>query len=145
VVMELPKYIEAPIRERMQKVIATVSANLPEQLEEAFSSSVSGEGGPIYPAIWLFTQNLVVEIRNPLNRDRIQHDLAPFAGIVDWIRLNARKYDFGDPGEDSQLELEFTTTGGLAGTLLATGQGCPHLMEVYRRRFLTNFTGTQAK
>ena len=144
-VIELPEYIEAPIREKLGKVIATVSSNLPEEPDEAFSSVSSGEGGRTYPNTWLFTRNLVVEIRNPLSQDRIQHDLARLAESVDWIRLNARKYEFGDATEDSQLELEFTTTDGLAGTLSATGQGCIRLMEVYRSRFLANFIGTQAK
>ena len=142
--IELLDYIEAPIREKLQRVIATVSKNLPEQPDGVYCSTISSEGGPTYPNVWLFTPNLVVEIRNPLSQDRIQHDLAPFAGTIDWIRLNARRYEFENATEDSQLELEFTATGGLAGTLSAAGQGCPHLMEVYHRRFLANFTGTQA-
>ena len=141
--IELPDYIEAPIREKLERVIGIVRENLPEEPDEVFSSADSSEGRATYPNVWLFTPNLVVEIRNPLSQDRIQHDLAPFAGTVDWIRLNARKYQFGDATEDSQLELEFTTTGGLAGTLSAVGQGCPHLMSLYRERFLRNFAATQ--
>ena len=100
-------------------------------------------GGPDYTSVWLFTKNLVVEIRNPLNEGRIQYEIAPFRQAVDWIRLNARRYEFEEPTETSQLDLEFTTMDGLSAGLSATGQGCRHLMTIYRDRFLANFTGTR--
>ena len=49
-------------------------------------------------------------------------------------------YNFGEPADDSQLGLEFTTIDGLSTELTATGEGCARLMEVYRDRFLANFT-----
>ena len=67
--LELPEYIDQPIRERLHKVVATVCENLPEKPAEAFVST--GRGEPHYRGVWLFTENLAVEIRNPLNQDRI--------------------------------------------------------------------------
>ena len=139
----LRDYIEATVREKLTKVIDTVSNNLPEQPCEVFVSTSANGGGPNYPSIWLFTQHLLVEIRNPLNQDRVQFELFPFKDAVDWMRLNARKYDFKNPMRDSALDLEFTTKDGLTAELTATGEGCAHLMELYRRRFLLNFKGTQ--
>ena len=142
--MELPEYIDAPIRDKLGKVIATVINNLPEEPQQAVVGVTWGNGVPEYPNAWLFTENYVVEIRNPLNQDRIQHDLALFRGRVDWIRLNARRYEFSEsPTENSELDLEFTTTDGFSGTLSTVGKGCVDLMKVYRDRFLQNFTAIE--
>ena len=136
--LNLPDYIEQPIRQKLEETIKAVTPQLPEPPEEAFVSTNLGD--PKIPSVWLFTKHLIVEIRGPLNQGRIQFDLARLYKAVDWIRLNARKYDFGKPADDSRLDLEFTTIDGLATELLATGEGCARLMEVYRDRFLENFT-----
>ena len=143
--IELPPYIDEKVRQKLDKVIGLVSKNLPEQPDEAFCNVTSGDRGFTYPEVWLFTPRLVVEIRNPLSATRIQHDLASFANIVDWIRLTAHDYDFERADAVSKLELEFTTTDGLSGTLSAVGEGCTDLMKVYRDKFLPNFTGTQVR
>ena len=98
-----------------------------------------------YLGLWLFTPQLIVEIRNPLGQNRFQCEMARFKHAVDWIRLSARKYDFRDHTPESELDLEFTTTDGLSSALSATGEGCPELMRIYRKRFLTNFTGTRER
>ena len=141
--LELPAYIEKPIQEKLLKVIDTVCENLPEQPSEVFVSTSSNGIGPNYPSVWLFTRNLLVEIRHPLNQDRIQFELFPFRDAVDWMRLNARKYDFKKLTKDAELDLEFTTKDGLTGELSATGDACAHLMKIYKGRFSVNFTGTQ--
>ena len=141
--VELPSYIEKPIQEKLLKVIDTVCKHLPEQPCDVFVSTSPNGSGPNYPSVWLFTPHLLVEIRNPLNQNRIQCDMAEFKDAVDWIRLNARKYDFESLKNDSELDLEFTTRDGLTGELSASGEGCAHLMEIYKRRFLLNFTATQ--
>ena len=138
----LPEYINAQIRERLDKVIEIVTPNLPEEPLDAFVCMDVREGRTNWPAVWLFTENLMVEIRNPLDRDRIQHDIAPFTGAVDWLRLTARKYEFKDSQEDSELQLEFSTVDSLSGTLSAVGSACDDLMKIYRGRFLENFSGT---
>ena len=143
--VNLPEYIEAPIREKLQKALTGVMENLPETPEEAFVSTSLSDDAPIYRGIWLFTPKLVVEIRNPLNQDRIQYEIAPFKKAVDWIRLNARKYEFDNPTKDSQFDLEFTTKDGLSSELSAIGQGCQDLLRIYRERFLPNFTGVLAQ
>ena len=139
--IELPQYISAPIRERLEQVIGIVIKNIPEEEEilDCFVSTPPSEGGIDNFIVWLFTKQLVVEIRNPLAQGRIQHDLCPFAGIVDWMRLDARNFEFGVPNSDSSLALQFTTRDGASGELWATGPGCARLVEIYRDRFLTNF------
>ena len=140
----LRDYIEEPIRKELKGVIDIVSQELPETPEEAFVSTEGDLNGRNYPSVWLFTPHLLVEIRNPLNQDRTQFEFSPFERSVDWIRLNARKYDFENCTEQSRLALEFTTKDGLDGTLMAAGRGCSHLMEIYNQRFLKNFTGLPA-
>ena len=135
--IELSEYIDTSIRERLHKVIATVSENLPETAAEVFVSTSRGE--PNYLGVWLFTEKLAVEIRNPLSQGRIQYEMFRFSDAVDWIRLDARNYEFADPGKDSELELEFTTIDGVSSMLSATGAGCHDLMAIYKNRFLRNF------
>ncbi len=144
-IKELPSYIEAPVRTKLEMLITIVCKSLPESEspEIIFVSTSLGDGGvPNYPGIWIFTPKLAVEIRNPLNPNRIQHELVPFVKAVDWMRLSARKYEFEDVSEESQLQLEFTTKDGYSGELSASGQGCSDLMEIYRQRFLPHFLGT---
>ena len=141
--IKLPEYIDEPIREKLLKVMATVIENLPEKPIEAFVSTNASRAELNYIGVWLFTPRLAVEIRRPLVQARIQYDMFRFKDAVDWIRLNARMYEFKDPVEDSQLDLEFTTTDGVSSTLSANGEGCDKLMDVYRERFLPNFTGAQ--
>ena len=139
----LPEYIEEPIRDELSKVVATVTANLPENLEETFVSTSFSQGERNYPSVWLFTSKLAVEIRYPLRQARIQYEMFRLKNSVDWIRLNARRYDFGDPAENSELDIEFTTIDSVSSILEATGDGCRHLMGVYKRWFSPNFTGTR--
>ena len=140
-------YIDAPIAGQMNKVVAIVCNNLPpnETPEEIFSSVSLGQGANAYPNIWVFTQHLVVEIRHPLDKDRIQYDLVRFNHAVDWVRISAWNFAFEDPTEDSQLELEFTTTDGFSGVLSATGAVCRQLMDIYQSRFMDNFISTRAE
>ena len=39
--VELPKYIEAPIRKKLRKVMGTVTETLPEEPDEVFVSTSS--------------------------------------------------------------------------------------------------------
>ena len=137
----LPAYVEAPIREKLQKIVDAVMPILPQQPEEIFVSRTLTSNAPNYPSVWLFTKRLIVEIRNPLNQSLLQFEMARLAGSVDWIRLYVRKFDFHNPGEDSELDLEFTTADGLSSTLSGSGEACDHLMSIYRERFLPNLVG----
>ena len=136
--VELPGHIRDVYRKKMNELIKTVARHLPEEPIEAYVSTELDEGTLTYPSLWLFTCRLLVEIRNPVFGGRIQFEVARLERAVDWIRLNARKYEFDEPEADSQLELEFTTIDGLSSALVATGKGCLELMNVYRNRFLPN-------
>ena len=138
----VPEYIEQPIREKLEEAIKAVTPHLPEPPEEVFVST--NEGEPKVSSVWLFTRQLIVEVRGPLKKERIQFEFARLYKAVDWVRLKARKYDFGHPEGDSLLELEFTTIDGLNSELSATGEGCTRLMEVYRKRVLGNFKTTRS-
>ena len=141
--LEFPNHIEAPIKEKLCKIVTTVTENLPERPEEVFVSTMAGQGTTDYVGVWLFTPKLVVEIRNPLSQRRIQYEIARLKDSVDWIRLDAHDYEFKEPSESSRLDLEFTTKDGLSKVLSANGEGCRYLMKIYRTRFLSNFTGTR--
>ena len=145
--VEVPSYIDSKVKEKIENVLQLVYQNLPsgEQPEDIFVSNPQSDEGPTNISVWLFAQDWMVEIRNPHIDGRIQHDLSPFRHSVDWIRLDARRFKFDAPEAASELALEFTTTDGLSGELLASGEGCSHLMEIYRSKFLTNFTGTLPK
>ena len=142
---ELPDYIEGSIRERLNRVIDMVSKNLLEDVVDVFPSNHRGESGPEYIGLWLFTKTLVSEVRNPLRPAQIQHDMARFAGLVDWLRLTARHYEFKEAVPQSELELEFTTADGLNGSLSATGSSCDLLMDLYRCRFKANFSSAASR
>ena len=141
--IRLPLYIPHPTRAHFEELIEIVSRNLPEKPDEAFPSVELTTDGPYYPNIWLFTANHIVQIQRPSINNRIQHDLAQFIGLVDWVRLTARNYDFSDIKDNSELDLEFTTTSGVGGTLSACGEGCRQLIDIYHRRFLTNLVGAE--
>ena len=136
-----PKYIRKPIREELQKLSTRVRPLLPdgETPNGVFVSTSAFSGELKYLGLWLFTPNLYVEIRNPLDKDRIQFEMARFKNAVDWIRLNARNYDFKEWSDVSELELEFTTEDGASTVISATGEGCDHLMRLYKQTFLPNF------
>jgi hypothetical protein len=140
-----PDYMEAPVRHKLTEVMQTVIEKLPEKPDKAFVCTDRSVGARSYFCIWLFTQKLMVKIRNSLNQDRIQYEMYRFENAVDWIRLNARRYDFKKPMSDSQLDLEFTTTDGVSDELSATGEGCHYLMEIYHDRFLSNFVATRGQ
>lgn len=138
---ELPERIDTQIRTKLQRAIDTVKTNVPEEPKTVFVSTSTMAGELKYLGVWLFTERLVVEIRNPLDKARIQYEIARFQSAVDWVRLNARNYDLKNDGADSELELEFTTTDGLSSVLSANGVGCSELMDVYNKLFVPSFTG----
>ena len=135
---QVPENIQGPIRDRLEKVISLVKKNLAEEVSDLFVSSRPGETGPEYIAIWLFTENFMAEVRNPLRQAQLQHDVARLAGLVDWLRLTGRNYEFLEAEQNSELDLEFSTSDGLSGTLSATGTSCELLMDIYRRKFRDN-------
>ena len=142
---ELPDYIEGSVRERLDRIIDLVSKNLQEDVVEVFPSNRPGESGPEFIGLWLFTKTLVAEVRNPLRPAQIQHDVARLAGLVDWLRLTGRHYEFSDPVSQSELDLEFSTSDGLNGILSASGPSCDLLMDIYRRRFQVNLSSPAPK
>ena len=137
---KVPDYIEEPFKEKIEAVLQRMRNNIPESIEDLFVSTPARllGGSDIY-TLWLFTENFVVKVRNPLDLDRIQHDMAYLAKNVDWVQLDARHFDFSTPTGDSHLELQFTTADGLSGELWGSGPGCARLMEIYKARFLANF------
>ena len=138
-----PEYIDGPIRQRLVEITELVRQRLPEAPHEVFVSTSSEEESLNYLGVWLFTPRLVVEIRGPLRNARIHYEIARFRDAVDWIRVNARNYEFGKCDRGSELEVEFSTQDGLTSVLSANGEGCGRLMEVYENIFLPNFIGSR--
>ena len=132
--------LEEPIRDKLLHVIQLIRSNLPEAPVDVFVSTSPGSSSVSYDGVWVFTPNFVSEIRRPLTSGRVQHEVARLKGLVDWVRLTARDFEFQEPRQESQLDLEFTTSDGYSGTLTGTGAGCERLMEVYRKHFLGNIT-----
>ena len=145
--VEVPEYIGCVLRDRFQNLVAVVEKTLPENQSavDVFVSNPRAEGGRAIANSWVFTQNLVILIRDPRDERRLQYDMAPFKDSVDWMRFNVRNYEFGDAGPESDLVLEFTTKDGFSGELLASGEGCSHLLRIYRERFLPNFQWTLSR
>ena len=137
--VKVPDYIEGPIRTKIEIVLELMRGNIPEDIEDLFVSTYPNATGPDRYTLWLFTDRFVVKVQNPINLERIVHELASLKHGVDWVQLDARKFDFGKHASDSILMLQFTTTDGMSDELWGEGEGCPRLMEVYKKRFLGNF------
>ena len=137
--VKVPSYIAGPIREKIESVLGLMRDNVPEPIEELFVSTYPRANGPERYTLWIFTDQFVVKVDNPLNLDRIQHEMAYLANCVDWVQLDARNFDFRTHASDSQLMLQFTTADGLSAELWGEGEGCPHLLTIYKERFLKNF------
>ena len=138
--VELFGPMEGPIRDRLLRIVQLVSSNLPEDPIDVFVSTSSSNSGLSYDGVWVFTPKFVSEIRSPLSSGRVQHDVARLKGLVDWVRLTARNFEFQESDQESRLDLEFTTSDGFGGTLSGVGPRCDRLMKVYRERFLENIT-----
>lgn len=130
------------IRARLTEILTAVAALYPEELVDTFASHGDEDGAPgrQFDSLWMFTEHYFGEVRNPLaNPQRLNFDVAPLKNSVDWLRLNAREYpNMAGATETSRLELEFSTTDGLSGTLYAVGADCDRLMEIYRSYFQAN-------
>lgn len=142
--VEVPDYIGCVHREKVQSLVAVIEKTLPsgQSTVDLFVSNPRPEGGRAIASSWLFTQNLVVMIRDTISGERLQYDIAPFKDSVDWVRFNSRNYEFGDVVPESDFVLEFTTKDGFSGELTASGEGCSHLFRIYQERFLPNFEWT---
>ena len=138
--VELLGPLEEPIKGRLLRVVRLVVSNLPEGPVDVFVSASSSDSGLSYDGVWVFTPKFVSEIRSPLSSGRVQHDVARLNGLVDWVRLTARNYEFEESRQESRLDLEFTTSDGFGGALYGVGPRCDRLMKVYRERFLENMT-----
>ena len=56
--VDLPEHIDGPIKAKLQKVIGTVTKNLPETPEVVFISTIAMSGELSYLSVWLFTPRL---------------------------------------------------------------------------------------
>ena len=130
--------LDEPIRDRLLRVVRLAVSNLPEDPVDLFVSTSSSDSGLSYDGVWVFTPKFVSQIRSPLSSGRVQHEVARLNGLVDWVRLTARNFEFEESRQESQLDLEFTTSDGFGGTLYGVGSRCDRLMKVYRERFLQN-------
>ena len=122
----------------VKKLLKNHEATKDEVPREIFVSLSNG-GGRIDMTVWLFTKSLIVRIRNPIDKERIQYEMARFENAVDWIRINTRRFDLEQTHDDSEFDLEFSTMDGLSHELSASGDGCRKLMELYEKQFLPNF------
>ena len=138
-IAEIPEYVDPQVREKITRIFEMMRDNIPGEVEELFVSIAPNASGPGSITLWAFTDLHVVRVWDPINEDRIQHEIAYVARCVDWVELDARKFNFGTPDRNSRLRLEFTTTDGLSGELWGEGEGCTHLMTIYKERFLRNF------
>lgn len=135
----IPQYIAETIREKLSQVVCKVENMLPEEMQEAFVCTRLSHGSLNYTDVWLFSQSLIVQIREPLSK-KVQFEVGRFGEVVDWVRLTARGYDFDtDAGDDAELELEFTTEDSFTGAISTNGKGCSELLRLYRKRFLRNW------
>ena len=143
--VDIPEYIDAPIRKKLTNIVRIVCEHLlkDEVPDRVFVSTSAGPNSLSHLGVWLFIHRFVVEIRNPLRAARVHFEVYRFKEAVDWIRLNARNYEFGECIRESELELEFSTEDGVTGVLSANGEGCGRLMELYREKFIPNFIGTR--
>ena len=137
--VKVPNYIEGPIRTKIETVLELMRGNVPEDIKELFVSTYPNATGPDRYTLWLFTDRFVVKVPNPINLERIVHELGSLKHGVDWVQLDARKFDFDKHASNSILMLQFTTTDGMSGELWGEGEGCPRLMEIYKKWFLKNF------
>ena len=128
----------AVVDSAVKKLLRSHEAMKGEVPQEIFVS-VSNGGGRIDFTVWLFTKSLIVQIRNPIDKERIQYEMARFEKAVDWIRINTRRFDLEQTHDDSEFDLEFSTMDGLSHELSASGAGCRKLMELYEKQFLPNF------
>ena len=145
--VEVPEYIGCILRDRVGSLIPLIERTLPEGQSTValFINNPRPEGGRSTSSCWLFTQSLVVRIRDPRDEGRLQHDIAPFKDSVDWVRLNSRYYEFEGSDSESDLVLEFTTKDGFSGELVASGEGCSHLFRIYKEQFLPNFEWSMSR
>ena len=94
-----------------------------------------------YFAVWVFTNNYIGEIRNPLsNISRTSFEVVPFAKSVDWMRVSSQEYDLVKATSKSQLTLDFTTIDGFNGLISSVGEECDDLLKLYRDVFIPNLS-----
>ena len=142
--VKMPEYLEESINTMVDDVFRRIQGNIPEEVEDLFISIPPRTTSPDSYILWVFTKLYIVRVWNPSNVDRIQHDMAYLANCVDWVELDARKFDFVNSESSSRMRLEFTTTDGFSGELWGQGKGCDHLMTIYRERFIKNFYPPEA-
>jgi len=132
----------------MESLIQAIQESYPEEIKVAFVSEVPREtqtGDTRYEAIWVFTNQYIGEIKNPLGSAGSQssYDIALLTHRVDWVRLTRKEYDLQKATSDSRLAIEFSTSDGVTGTISSVGQGCDDLMKVYMEQFKPNFIEDQ--
>jgi hypothetical protein len=144
--IEIPKYIKGETRKKLSEVACKVEVLLPETVQETFVSTRFSQGSLVHSGVWLFSESLIVEIRDPMSSNKTQFEIGRIRKDVDWIRLTARNFNLGEnpenaenPGSKAELDLEFTTRNGLSYEITANGKGCSDLFRLYRERFISNW------
>lgn len=144
--IEIPKYITGEKRKSLSDVARKVGGLLPETVQETFVSTRLSQGSLVHSGVWLFSESLIVEIRDPMSSHKTQFEIGRIRNDVDWLRLTARNFNLDEspenaesPGDKAELDLEFTTRSGLSCEITANGKGCSDLFRLYRERFISNW------
>ena len=140
----LPQGLPKQVSQRINEVLVGFEELYPEDIAVVFASTSDAHGANEaedrhFDSLWLFTEQYIGEVRNlQAGGQRVNFDIARLARNVDYIRISSRDFDIKKATADSWMELEFTTSDGLSGSLRSLGVACDDLLKIYQDYFKAN-------
>jgi hypothetical protein len=110
----------------------------PEEIQDVFVSEYrNSDDSIVYESLFLFSDNFLIEIRNPLGSE-FSWDFSSLYGNIQVIDIKSLFYDYYTPDEKSRLTIDTaSSTNALISRYKASGLNCSKLWTI-ANKYLKN-------
>ena len=124
------------LRDRLMHLENQVRTLAPEPLLDVFVSNWMEPGEvPNFLSLFLFTENLLYEVRTFATNDMIICDV--IRRRIRNLQFEVQNFDFNTPTPESRFHVQYLTVNRLTAEFRATGDSCSHLWAL-TKKYLTN-------
>jgi hypothetical protein len=123
------------LQARVEAIYEIYEEIVPDEITGIFVTDyVTDEGLREFESLWFFSDRSALEAKSFVNKYDL--DYTPLSAINYW-KLEAKQYDFGEATVESRLRLHFTIQPVVCN-LRASRENCDYLMQILKEFVVPN-------